>query len=39
MLIDKLLSIPDASEPIRKNKTIKDTKTYSETGYLFFLNQ
>ena len=39
MFIDKLLSIPDPSEPIRKNKTIKDTKKYSGTGYLFFLNQ
>ena len=26
MFLDKLLSIVDASEPIRKNETIKDTK-------------
>ena len=34
MFLDKLLSIVDASDPIRKNETIKDTKKYLETGDL-----
>ena len=36
---DKLLSALNASEPIRKIKTMKDAKKYLETRDLFFLNQ
>ena len=36
---DELLRILKISKPIRKNKTIKDTKKYLETRDLLFLNQ